>query len=147
MKHIYHLHLNGSNLEHDKVFGDCELNHRGASDIDGGWHHCAPTVETLAQFVHAICHKTDCGSITINRLIISRFTQNKHEKQYPEMFGWDWHWDANEEELAYVNSGFTHTKKDQKKLVRFIVKNCDGTWKHHDCCLKETKGKKVLDFK
>ena len=68
MKHIYHLHLNGSNLEHDKVFGDCELNHRGASDINGGWHHCAPTVETLAQFVHAICHKTDCGSITINRL-------------------------------------------------------------------------------
>lgn len=140
MKHVYHLHLNGSDLVTDKAFGiipgssGYESNGRSPEDMSGGWRHCAEDVETLVDFVLDIIQNREYGTITANRLIITRYSKRLNDKspRYKKFLQWNWHWDATEEDLKFVNSGLNYTSRDRKKLTKFVLKKCNEVWERLD---------------
>lgn len=130
MKKVYQLHLIANNKVEDHLFGTTPDKR---DDYGAGWSHLSFDYKTLAEFVHDILHVNDMGGKDAVRVTI---TQYSNRRMNDKIIGYDCEWDATEEELEFINQGFTWNKKDRTKLVNFIVRKCKCKFEKYDKMIK-----------
>ncbi len=124
-KPLYQLHLitNNKRQDIDALFG-IEIKTR--NDYDAGWDHLAYDYKHLADFVFRVIYINDLGGKDVCRLTITKFGQRNDKSK---LLCYLRAWDANDEEMSYINKGFKPTKRDHRRLISYISKKCDVIFK------------------